>query len=155
MPLSPLGKLRSRIAASFFYENSTIAPFLIPSGGKVHPNFTIYTEALEMSKWLQGQLHVKLDHIAIDPYARHTMTNLLNAARNLQRLGAPQDKKSLIVTDMSQRDSIASENFALRSMNELGYVTGKIGPTIGQFAGEWVQDYEKCAFVDPIDPLDP
>ncbi|KAF2165585.1 hypothetical protein M409DRAFT_55487 [Zasmidium cellare ATCC 36951] len=154
VPLSPLGKLRSRIAASFFAKPNT-APFLIPSGGNVHPNLTTYTEALEMSKWLQSQLNVKVDNIAIEPYARHTTTNLRNGARVLQRLGAPKGKKVLIVTDRSQRDSIASRSFALRCQNELGYVTGDIGPTLGLFEVEWVPDYGKCAFVDPIDPLDP
>ncbi|KAK4496047.1 hypothetical protein PRZ48_013316 [Zasmidium cellare] len=105
VPISPLGKLRSRIAASFFAKPNT-APFLIPSGGNVHPNLTTYTEALEMSKWLQGQLNVKVEDIAIEPYARHTTTNLRNGARVLQRLGAPKGKKVLIVTDVSQRDNI-------------------------------------------------
>lgn len=51
VPLSPMGKLRSRIAASYF-KKPKIAPFLVPSGGNVHPNLTVYTEALEMSKML-------------------------------------------------------------------------------------------------------
>lgn len=152
--LSPLGKLRSRIAASYFVRPNT-APFLIPSGGNVHPNLTIYTEAREMSRWLQSQLNVKVEDIAIEPYARHTTTNLRNGARVLQRLGAPKGKKVLIVTDNSQRDNIASQSFALRCQNELGYVTGEIGPKLGMFEVEWVPDYRKCAVVDPIDPLDP
>lgn len=104
---------------------------------------------------MQSQLNTEIEDVAIEPYARHTTTNLRNAARVLRKLGAPKGKKVLIVTDISQKDNIASQSFAFRCQNELGYVTGVIGPNLGTFEVEWVLDYERCAFVDPIDPLDP
>ncbi|KAK4626044.1 hypothetical protein CLAFUW4_05177 [Fulvia fulva] len=153
VPLSFLGKTRLRIAVAEFNKGG-VAPFLIPSGGNVHPNKTIYNEGLEMGRWLIDQYRMDNASIALEPNARHTTTNLRNTARTLKVLGVPTDKPVLIISDKSQRNDIASESFAARCVRELGYVTGDVGPKIGDFAVEW-RPNGRNEVVDPIDPLDP
>ncbi|EME45881.1 hypothetical protein DOTSEDRAFT_70047 [Dothistroma septosporum NZE10] len=153
VPLSFLGKTRVRIAVQEFNKGN-VAPFLIPSGGNVHPNQTIYNEGLEMGQWLINEYNIDNSSIAIEPNARHTTTNLRNAARALKIMGAPMNKPVLIISDMSQRDDIASHSSAQRCVTELGYVTGEVGPKIGNFSVEW-RPNGRNGLVDPIDPLDP
>jgi hypothetical protein len=86
VPLSPYGKLRLRVAAARYREGK--APFVIVSGGYVHPNQTPFNKALEMKKSLVEDFGVPAEVIGIDPHARHTTTNLRNAARAFSRLEA-------------------------------------------------------------------
>ena len=48
--ISPEGKLRSAYAAMMYRQHQ--APFIIVSGGRVHPYHTPYNEAFEMKKYL-------------------------------------------------------------------------------------------------------
>jgi hypothetical protein len=52
--------------------------------------------------------------IVIDPYARHTTTNLCNASRLLFQMGAPMDKPIVITTTQDQGQYIESQEFADR-----------------------------------------
>ena len=84
---SPYGKARVALAARRFQDGK--APFIIVSGGYVHPNQTPYCEALEMKKSLIADFGVPADAILVDPHARHTTTNMRNAARLMYRYGMP------------------------------------------------------------------
>ena len=52
--ISPEGKLRSAYAAMMYRQHQ--APFIIVSGGRVHPYHTPYNEAFEMKKYLMEHL---------------------------------------------------------------------------------------------------
>src|SRR5690606_31631357 len=77
-PISPGGILRCRMAARVY--KSGLAPFIIVSGGRVHPYKTPYIEAVEMKKYLIDVHGIPADAIIVEPHARHTTTNMRNAA---------------------------------------------------------------------------
>lgn len=151
-PLSPKSKLHVRMAAQLFAKGDT--PFIIVSGGKVHPRGTSFNEAVEMRRALIERFAVPEDSIVVEPYARHTTTNLRNAARRLMSLRAPLDRDAVVVANPVQSRYIESAELATRNQSELGYQPGSIGrrltPTVILFRPSAVS-----ARVDPSDPLDP
>ena len=149
---SPYGKLRVELAARRFKDGK--APFILVSGGYVHPNQTPYCEALEMKKSLIADFSVPADAILIDPHARHTTTNIRNAVREIYRYGMPFDKKALITTDPGQSASIESPAFAKRCLTELGYEPQKLAHRISKFDLEFLPVLDALQ-MDPTDPLDP
>ena len=151
-PLSPEGKLRDEIAAKRFREGK--APFLLVSGGFVHPSQTEFAEAIEMKRDLVTRFGIPADAILIEPHARHTTTNMRNAARLMYRYGMPFDKKALVTTDLGQSQSIESPAFAKRCMDELGYVPQQILGRTSPFDLEFRPALDSLQ-ADPQDPLDP
>ncbi len=99
-PLSPIGRARCDLAATAFAKKR--AALLLLSGGHVHPDRTSYAEAVEMKKYLMTAKGVPESAILIDPYARHTTTNLRNLARAIFRLGIPADRKAVVMSDPVQ-----------------------------------------------------
>jgi hypothetical protein len=150
--LSAMGKLRLELAVRRFHEGK--APLILVSGGCVHPADTPYAEAIEMKKSLIADFGIAPSSILVDPYARHTTTNLRNAAREIYRYGIPFDKPALITTDQDQSAAIESPRFATRCMQELGYVPGKFGPRLSGFDLEFLPAVVSL-HADAIDPLDP
>ncbi|MBS1067388.1 YdcF family protein [Gluconobacter cerinus] len=150
--LSALGKFRLTLAVESF--NRQLAPFIIVSGGAVHPAHTNFVEAAEMRHFLIERFHIPEQSIVTEPYARHTTTNLRNASRYLQILGAPENKPALIVTDQSQSDYISSTVFFSRNMTELKCEPGEIGQRLSPFATIFISN-KGCNKTDPQDPLDP
>lgn len=150
--LAPAGRLRNRIAAKRYREGK--APFILVSGGFVHPNRTEYCEAIEMKRDLMTRFSIPENAILVDPHARHTTTNLRNAARLLYRYGFPFDRKALISTDSSQSQYIASPPFAERCMKELGYHPARLLSRLSPFDLEFLPVVESLQ-ADPQDPLDP
>lgn len=152
MPLSPGGKYHVRLAAERFVAGD--APLILVSGGRAHPHGTPYTEAVEMRRALIERYGVPAEAIVIEPYARHTTTNLRNAARRLMALGAPVDRDALILCNAEQSRYIESAAFADRNLRELGYQPGTIGTRISPTALAF-RPSPLSARVDPLDPLDP
>jgi hypothetical protein len=152
MPLSPGGKLRVALAAARF--RAGLAPFLIVTGGNVHPNRTRFTEAVEMRRALIERFATPADRIVIEPYARHTTTNLRNAVRRLAAMGAPLARPALIVTAKEQMSYILSAKFADRNKEELGYQPGTLGTAISEVEASFVPSTRSLE-IDPADPLDP
>ncbi|MBS1064170.1 YdcF family protein [Gluconobacter wancherniae] len=150
--LSALGKFRLTLAVESF--NRQLAPFIIVSGGAVHPAHTDFVEAAEMRHFLIERFHIPERNIVIEPYARHTTTNLRNASRYLQIIGAPQNKPALIVTDPRQGDYISSSAFFNRNKAELKCEPGAIGQKITAFSTIFIPNND-CNLIDPWDPLDP
>jgi hypothetical protein len=99
-----------------------VAPFILTSGGHVNPDRTPYSEAVEMKKYLMNTHGVPPAAILIDPYARHTTTNIRNASRILFRGGFPVDKPVLVTTNIGQSVGIQGPGFVSRNLEELGYV---------------------------------
>lgn len=150
--MSPFGTLRTQIAAKRYREGK--APFLIVSGGYVHPSQTPYCEALEMKRLLMREYGVPEDAILIDPHARHTTTNIRNAAREIYRYGFPFEKAALITTDSGQSASIESNAFRVRCMTELGYRPFANLKRLNAFDLEFLPTVESLQ-IDSLDPLDP
>jgi hypothetical protein len=150
--LSPNGMLRDEIAARRFREGK--APFILVSGGHVHPNQTEYSEAIEMKRDLMTRFGIGEDAIIVDPHARHTTTNMRNAARLMYRYGIPLDHKALVSTDLSQSSYIENPDFAKRCLAELGYMPYKLMQRVSRFDIEFLPLIESL-HIDPQDPLDP
>jgi hypothetical protein len=150
--MSPWGRARVTLAARRF--KAGLAPFLIVSGGYVHPKQTPYCEALEMKKALITEFSIPADAIIIEPHARHTTTNLRNAARLLYRYNFPDTKPALITTDHGQSAYIENPAFAQRCQAELGYLPFRNLKRISQFDLEMIPAMDSL-LVDPLDPLDP
>lgn len=152
MPLSPGGQYHVRLAASR-YAAGDVA-LIIVSGGRAHPRATRFTEAVEMRRALIERYGVPATAIVLEPYARHTTTNLRNATRELAALGAPLDRPALIVCNPEQSRYIEGTAFAERNRRELGYLPGTIGPRRSPTEIEFRPARESLR-VDPLDPLDP
>ena len=150
--LSPGGKLRDEIAAKRFREGK--APFILVSGGFVHPARTEYSEAIEMKRDLMNRFGIPADAIIVDPHARHTTTNMRNAARLMYRYGIPFDKKAMVSTDLSQSQYIENPNFEKRCIDELGYQPSKLLGRTSSFDLEFLPVRDSLQ-ADPQDPLDP
>ena len=152
MALSPYGKYHVRLAADRFARGDV--PFIIVTGGRAHPRATRFTEAEQMRTALIERYGVPADAIVIEPYARHTTTNLRNASRMLVAFGAPLDRPALIVCNPGQSEMIASAAFAQRNLTELGYAPGTIGSRSSPTELEFRPSAASLR-VDPRDPLDP
>ncbi len=152
MHLTPGGKLRLMIAVKRFREGK--APFLLVSGGYVHPKQTPYCEAYEMKKSLMQDFGIPENAIIIDPHARHTTTNLRNAVRLIYRYGLPFEKVALISTDTDQSGYIESKEFQERCQKIFGYQPCLLLRRSSPFDLEFRPKIESL-YADPIDPLDP
>ena len=149
-PLSGGGMLRCRLAAKQYEQGK--APFIVVSGGNVHPFKTKYNEAFEMKQYLLKTLHIPESAIIIEPHARHTTTNIRNDARLVFRYGIPFNKPGYIVTDKSQTDFIVT--MAGRCEKELQYVPYKLGKRISETELEFYPAIQSLQ-IDPDEPLDP
>ncbi|WP_033922835.1 YdcF family protein [Sphingomonas sp. 37zxx] len=148
----PLTHIRLRIAADRFARG--IAPFVIVSGGNVHPNRTSFNEAAEMKRLLVTQHGVPADRILIEPHARHTTTNLRNVARLMLAAGLPVDREALIVSDHRTIQYIAGAELAQRNLDEMGIQPGRITAGPDRFTARFTPS--PLAFhVEALDPLDP
>lgn len=152
LPLSSFGKFRDEIAAKRYRDGK--APFIIVSGGYVHPDRTPYAEAFEMKKDLVTRLGIPASAVIIDPHARHTTTNMRNAARLMYRYGMPFTKKALVSTDAGQSQYIEAAAFEKRCLEELGYVPYKLLGRTSLFDLEFLP-LKASLHIDPQDPLDP
>ena len=150
--LSPSGRLNDDLAAKRYRDRK--APFILVSGGFVHPSQTEFCEAIEMKRDLIARLGIPEDAIIVEPHARHTTTNLRNAARLLFRYGIPFDRKALITTSPEQSQYIEDPRFAERCTKELGYQPVRLLKRISPFDLECLPAEESLQ-ADPQDPLDP
>ena len=151
-PLSARGKLHVKVAAQRYFEG--LAPFIIVSGAAVHPRGTRFVEAIEMRRALIERYGVPAHAIVIEPYARHTTTNLRNSTRLLMSMKAPLNRDTLVLSDSRHIDAVASEEFVARNQRELGYQPGKVGKRTSPFDIAF-RPSPDSARIDPLDPLDP
>lgn len=149
--LSAGGMLRCRLAVEQ-YKNG-MAPFIMVSGGRVHPYKTKYSEAYEMKKYLMNVLQIPESVIIMEPHARHTTTNLRNAARIMFRYGMPMDKAALTVTVNSQSRYI-SDVMPQRCIKELGYEPYRLGKRLSDTALEFFPNIMSLQ-IDFDEPMDP
>jgi len=116
----------TRVQAAFNYLNSTGAALILTSGGNVHPDLTPFNEAWQMRLTLMREFGLPADRIVIDAYARHSTTNLRNAARFMLQYKVA---KAWIVTSLPQSFYYSypeASGFTDRCKKELGYVVGNL-----------------------------
>jgi DUF218 domain len=150
--LSEEGRRRTELAVEAYRAGK--APFILVSGGYVHPSQTRYAEAIEMKRALLNDYHIPSSAILVDPHARHTTTNMRDAAREIYRYGMPMHKPALVVSDAAQIGYIASQAFADRCSKELGYLPYTLlnQPSATSLA---FLPLPESLQQDPIEPLDP
>lgn len=150
--LNPAGRARADLGYDRWAAG--LAPVIVLSGGHVHPDRTTYSEAVEMRRYLVDERAVPASAILIDPYARHTTTNLRDVTRVLSRSGVPMDRAVLVTTDFFQSTYIGSEGFIERCEEELGY---RPFQQMVRLSGQDVcfaasRDSLSLAASDPLDP---
>jgi hypothetical protein len=149
--LDPNGAKRCDSAAVRYREGK--APFLVVSGGHVHPNKTPWCEAIEMKKYMVEVLHIPASAIIIEPHARHTTTNLRNTNRLIFRFKMPFKKPVLIVTDAAQNTYI-NGGMKNKVVKELGYTPFSSIKKLSATETEYLPT-DDSRQVNPLDPLDP
>jgi hypothetical protein len=147
-----MGHIRMRIAADMFARG--LAPFIIVSGGNVHPNRTPFNEAIEMKRLLVTEHGIPADRILIEPHARHTTTNLRNCARLLLAAGFPADRPALVVSDHRTIQYIGGSELAQRNLREMGIQPGRLAPGPDRFSLTFAPA-PNAFHVEATDPLDP
>lgn len=151
--ISPEGRLRSAYAAMLYRQHQ--APFIILSGGRVHPYHTPYNEAREMKRYLMEVWQMPESAIIMEPHARHTTTNYRNAARIMLRCGFPADRYALSTSSESHINDVASEtSLPQRCLRELGFVPYRAGKRLSARVIEFVPLPESF-IIDPTEPIDP
>lgn len=150
--LSPIGKLALGLAVERYKKGW--APFIMVSGGYVHPKQTPYCEAFEMKRSLMRDYGIPEKAIIIEPHARHTTTNLRNAARLIYRYGMPFDKGVLVTTNTYQSKDIEGASFKDRCQRVFGYQPHKVGERLSAFDLVIYPQIDSL-YMDPQDPLDP
>jgi hypothetical protein len=151
-PISTAGRARVALAAEAYHAGK--APLILLSGGYVHPAQTRFAEAIEMKKVLLAEYHVPEAAVLVDPHARHTTTNMRNAAREIYRYHIPMNKPALVVSDAAQTGYIAGQPFADRCLKELGYLPYQIVSRPSQTSLVFLPQIDSLQ-QDPLDPLDP
>jgi DUF218 domain-containing protein len=149
--LSAGGMLRCRLAALQYRKG--LAPFIMVSGGCVHPYKTKYNEAMEMKKFLMQVLHIPECAILVEPHARHTTTNMRNCARLIFRYGFPMDKPCITTTGKPQSYYI-TEIVPERAKKELGYSPYRNGKRLSDTEAEFypLAVSLQIDFDEPMDP---
>ena len=149
--LSAGGMIRCKLAAIQYQKGQ--APFIVVSGGRVHPYKTKFSEAFEMKKFLMESLQIPESAIIIEPHARHTTTNLRNCARLMFRYAMPVDKPGMVCTVKSQSYYI-TDLVPERSKKELGYYPYKNGKRLSDTETEFYLNTTSLQ-IDFDEPLDP
>ncbi|MBO9729923.1 MAG: YdcF family protein [Chitinophaga sp.] len=150
--LSDAGKGRCRTGAELFQKG--LVPFVIVSGGHVRPVGTSYSEGVEMKKYLVNELKIPANAVLVDPYARHTTTNVRNAVRLAWRSGIPVNKRMLCVSDAMHLVYVNSPVFKQRCMTELGYMPAADIQQADLYFLSFLPDLSSLQ-ANPLDPLDP
>jgi len=150
--LSEMGRRRTALGAEAYHAGK--APFILVSGGYVHPSQTRFSEAIEMKKALLKDYNVPEAAVLVDPHARHTTTNMRDAAREIYRYQVPMNKPALVISDAAQAGYIAGQPFADRCLKEMGYLPYQIVNRPSDTSVAFLPLVESLQ-QDPLDPLDP
>ena len=150
--LSAIGILRCQVAAQRWKEGK--APFIMVSGGKVHPYKTKYCEAVEMKRYLMDAMQIPEKAIIMEPHARHTTTNMRNCVRLMYRYGIPMDKPAITSTTKSQSYYITDDMMQKRCMKELGYSPYRNGKRLSETEAEFYPILTSLQ-IDADEPMDP
>lgn len=147
--LHPRAEARARRAARALRALDGVA--ILVSGGNVHPAGTAWNEALELKRALL-ELGVPEERIALEPFARHTTTNLRNAGRFMLAHGL---ERAVVVSGPGQSFYVSRweiTTFDARCRRELGHDVGRLSP-LGLHRTRF-EPSPRCRERGP-DPLDP
>jgi hypothetical protein len=134
--------------------NQGKAPLIAFCGGHLMPVHTIYSEAIEMKKYVMETYNIPENRILVDPHSRHTTTNLRNIGRQFFRYGIPTDKKAIVSSSSSHSGYVASSGFLTRCQNEMGHIPLTLYERLSDFDLEFTPLIE-VLHLDSSDPLDP
>ena len=151
MPLSAEGMIRCRLAAIEYKKG--LAPFIVVSGGKVHPYKTKYNEATEMQKYLVNKLGIPSSAVIQDPHARHTTTNMRNTIRIMFRYGMPWNKPGITCTTRGQ-SAMIEKTLIARCQKELNTIPYAVGKRLSETLVEFIPLYASLQ-INPLEPIDP
>lgn len=152
IPISLLSKKHCQRALKLFKQKK--APFMVVSGGHAHPYKTDYCEAVQMKKYLVDSLGAPKDKIFIEPYARHTTTNIRNTSRMIYRFGMPANKPVLIVTHPKHNSYVSGKLIKKRALKQLGYIPYKNLRKLNKYETEFYP-VKKVLQANPFCILDP
>ncbi|HKO41989.1 MAG TPA: YdcF family protein [Pyrinomonadaceae bacterium] len=150
--ISKIGARRADQGAQLWIEHK--APFIILSGGHVHPMQTPYNESIEMKKYVMEKFKIPEKNILIDPYARHTTTNFRNAGRLAFRYGIPTHLNALVTSSEDHIGVVTRDGFRIRCTTELGYFPMESITRVSPITAEFKPSVASL-FFDANDPLDP
>ena len=155
----PVTRRRLELAAAAFADGT--APFVLVSGGNVHPRGTTVYEGTEMKKVLL-QMGLPPARVLVDARARSSMTNLLIAGRVLLVHGLG---RALVVTlggGLFGSDVFGLyfyfanpdlSTFNFRCEHELGYRVGALAKDVDhRIAFTPAPEVVRVAFRDALDP---
>jgi len=105
-----------------------------------------------MKRYLMHNLNIPESAILMEPHARHTTTNMRNAARLIYKYHIPADKAAVVVTEKSQSGGIT--NIAARCTKELGYVPYRLGKRLSDTQQEFfaVKEAMQVNVGEALDP---
>ncbi|ANH81063.1 hypothetical protein A8C56_08795 [Niabella ginsenosidivorans] len=149
--ISAEARLRLRLGALQYQKG--MAPFIVVSGGKIHPYKTKYCEALEMKKFLVETLHIPESAVIMEPHARHTTTNMRNTVRLIFHYGMPMNRPCITATSRYQSAAI-EKTLAARCLQELDEVPYKNGKRLSETEVEFYP-LTDALHIDPMEPVDP
>ena len=150
--ISPGSRLRARYAAELYKQGK--APFLVTSGGRVHPYKTPYSEAEQMKRYLVETCGIPEEAVIAEPHARHTTTNIRNTVRIMIGLGFPMDRPGLITSAAGHVGYVCKEGFPAFCEKMMWVVPFHTGRRLESRTVEFWP--HACATqVCPDDPLDP
>lgn len=150
--ISGLSMSRADLAAARW--KAGLVPVIVASGGHVHPDRTPYSEAVEMKHYLMSMHGLPESAILLDPYARHTTTNVRNAGRLQLQLGMSPEKPMLFTSDAFQAPYIGIL-LGPRCVEELGYQPWRTIAMYETGTDGCLTVARDLLFVDASDPLDP
>ncbi len=128
------------------------AQAMLLTGGNVHPADTPFNEACQMKRYLRRTLKVPLDRLLIEPYARHSTTNLRNVGRFMLTHAVP---RCVVVSTWGQSFYFGNHTisgFTKRCREELGYDLGHIDALTGHRTGFVPAEGVWTEGDDPLDP---
>lgn len=150
--LSRAGRQNLDRGVELFREGK--APFLVVSGGNVHPNRTPFNEAEEMKRYLMQKHDIPEHAILMEPHARHTTTNIQNMNRILLSHGAPDDKPIVGVSQKEHINYISSPRFLHAYTRDIRFNTlhslKRLSPHTVEFWPTW-NSFHVLA-TEPLDP---
>jgi hypothetical protein len=107
-----------------------------------------------MRKYLVNELKIPAAAVMVDPYARHTTTNVRNAIRIMWQSGIPVDKRMMCVSDIMHVAYVNSPMFTKRCTTELGYMPAADVKQADLYFLSFLPDLRSLQ-VNVFDPLDP
>jgi hypothetical protein len=134
--------------------NQGKAPLIAFCGGHLTPVHTVYSEAIEMKKYVMDKYNIPENRILVDPHSRHTTTNLRNIGRQFFRYGIPIDKKAIVSTSITHSEYVASGGYLSRCQREMNHVPLELHERLSDFDIEFTSKIE-VLHLDSSDPLDP